>query len=426
MRVAVTAALVGIVLSAGAFQNIPISTIPKSLKRLPTDLSVSLSWISGRNVTEFSEGDEENNNNKVDRKLSRAPIKILPMDRLVRSTNGDDPQFNEFHQYLKRISLKIRNGKRRVNLMDNELKRMETKHFMLSMDGAQECQYEKSELSYEGPVFRPDSKAYSMVINAYTKSGLGTTAATLSEETARRYEEYNPGHHANAFMIRGIVKAWINAGNLDKAGQWIEKMDENYAITRSPDHAPDSTTYTLFLEALSSSSNPAAGDMSMKILRKMVKAYLSKQNLQIMPTNQTYQAVMKCQQKCHPGMTGVNKMHDVLKQQAAQYEEFGRPQRCKPGASSALPLIVLASEKRGNMQAIRIVEQCIEELQARFEETGDADYQPLDQIFTLLFSAYSKVNFKDALGLSEKVDIYLSMMERNQMSPSIYVTTAGR
>jgi hypothetical protein len=125
-------------------------------------------------------------------------------------------------------------------------------------------------------------------------------------------------------------------------------------------------------------------------------------------------------------MTAVNSMHAVFKQQVNEYEKFGKPQSCKPGASSALPLIVSASKIRGNMQAIRIVQECIDELQARFEETGDTDYQPLDQMFALLFSAYSKVNLKDALGLSEKVDTYLATMERNKMIPSIYVTTAGR
>ncbi len=72
------------------------------------------------------------------------------------------------------------------------------------------------------------------------------------------------------------------------------------------------------------------------------------------------------------------------------------------------------------------MEECIDELQVRFEETGDPDYQPLDQMFTLLFSAYSRVNLKDSQGLCEKVDGYLATMARNMMKPSIYATTAGR
>jgi hypothetical protein len=350
------------------------------------------------------------------------------MDKVVQSTDRD-PHFNEFHQYLKRLSMRIRNGERRATLMDNELKRQETKYFRLSYDDALLIGYKASDRPYDGPTFRPDAKAYSMVINAYTKSGLGTAAATLAEEAAGRYEKFNPGLQTNAFMIRGIVKAWLIAGNTSNAEEWINKMEDNYAITRSPDDAPDAATYTLFLEALSNSledSTPGAGDISMKILRKMRMTYLSEERLQIMPTNETYQAVMKCQQKSHRGMIAVNKMYAVLKQQAEEYEEFGRPQSCKPGASCVLPLIALASEKRGNLEAIRIMEECIDELQARFEETGDPDYQPLDQMFTLLFSAYSRVNFKDSQGLCEKVDGYLATMARNMMKPSIYATTAGR
>jgi len=415
----------------GAFQTFSFSPkLSSQRRRLPTDLSVSLSWTSGKNVTDFSE-DGRRKNRTTKRKLTPAPIKIVSIDHNIQSTDTENSHFNEFHKYLKRISQKIRNGERRVHRMDYELKRMEYMYFKLSEDHAPDSPYESYERPYDGPVFRPDLRSYSMVINAYSKSGLGRTAAQKCKEAALRYETFNPGYHANAFMIRGIVKAWLAAGDLDKAMEWIEKMEDNFAMTRSPDDAPDAETYTLYLEALSSSSakesDPTAGSISMTILRKMGRDFLSEENLEMMPTERTYHATMMCQQKSYTGMTALNKMYTVLKQQVADYEEFGRPEsQGKPGVSSVLPVIKFASENRGNMQAIHIMEECIDQLQAKFEETGDLDYVPLEQMFTLLFSAYSKVNFQYAGGLSEKVDRYLSMMERNKMKPSIYVTTAGR
>jgi hypothetical protein len=411
--------------NSDGFQAFSLSSSQKSPVLSPAGLFASLSWPTGRNITDVS-GDNGGKHHS-DRKPSRAPITIVSMDQNVQTTSRD-PHFNEFHQYLKHLSFKIRNGERRAKLMDNALMILETRHFKISQGAGQQSRPEASERSYDGPVFRPDAKAYAMVINAYAKAGTGQTGATLAEEVARRYERFNPGQLSNAFMIRGIVKAWLLAGNTEKGEHWIRKMEDNYATTRSPEHAPDATTYTLLIEALSSQgeSTPAAADIAIQILQKMRNAYISDENLQIMPTRQTYQAVMKCQQKSYTGMTSVNKMYAVLKQQITDHEEFERPQCSKPDASSVLPLLAVASEKRGNLQAIRIMETCIEELQSRFEETGDPDYQPLDQMFTLLFSAYSKVDFKESQGLSEKVDGYLATMERNMMKPSIYVCTAGK
>lgn len=397
--------------------------------RIPTNLYISFSPISGgANATQF--GDYHAERASPGKGLPRAPIEIFPMDKKDPCT-GRDPNFNEFHLFLKQLSLKIKNGKKRAMLMDAELKRMEMRYYNLCEDDCPTCQIIDSKFAYQGPKFRPDSKAYAMTINAYTKCGATSSedVANMTEELALRFEKFNDGHRANAFMIRGIVKALLLSHDLERAQMWMKRMEDTYAETRAPEDAPDAVTYTLFLEALSSSSRSnttlTAGSTSLQILNSMRTQFLSGENDQVMPTSETYQSVMKCQLESLTGMKVVNSMQAILQQQEKDYYDFGSPDACKVGATCVLPLIDFASKRRGDLQSITVIEKCIDGLQAKFEKTGDLDYQPLDQMFTCLFSAYSKVDFKDSGAMSEKVDRYLAVVDRNKMNPSIYTTTAG-
>lgn len=394
-----------------------------------TRLSTSLSTPTGTNFTSFHDGDRG-----TVKKSPSSTIKIVPAHQIDCSEDydqndqNDSPDFNEFHRHLKRVSFKVRNSKTRATLMDDELKRLETKFYKLTGDDGATRTTDSPKHSYQGSIFRPDSKCYAMVINAYAKSGHGRTQAILAEETCRRFEKFNPDAHANAFMMKGVMKAWLGVGDLKKAEEWLMKMEASYARTLESENAPDMMSYTLFLEALALSNGDyeaKAGPLSLKILGRMRSAYLRGRNLLVMPTLRTYLSVMRCQERSYRGIVAVNKLRDVLEQLEKDYEAFGRPDSCTPNAQAVMSVINAASKCRGNMQAILIMEEVIQNLQKRFEMTGELEYRPIDQMYTLLLSAYSKVNAENAPICSNKVGEFLAMMSKNDMSPSIYATTAG-
>lgn len=397
-----------------------------------TRLYTSLSTPTGRNFTAFDDNDKSIGSRRVGN-----PIKIIPMQDIDQTKPDDDDenddddesvQFNDFHKYLKKVAFRIRNSKKRACIMDDELKRLETNFYNLTGKDSPKCLLPPPQNSYNGPVLRPDAKCYTMVINAYAKPGLGRTEAHLAEEVCRRFEVYNPGVPSNAFMMKGLLKAWIGVENLKKAEECLSKMEECYASTRHVHNAPDMMVYTLFLEALASSVGEyeaQAGPLSLKILHRMRTSYLSGNNPQAMPTLRTYLAVMRCQECSSRGIIAVNKIRKILEQLENDYNSFGRPETCKPNAQATKAVISAASKCRGNMQAIGIMEEVIQKLQKRFEETGEHEYRPLDPMYTLLFSAYSKVNTENAQRCSQKVDEFLAVIAKNEMTPSIFATTSA-
>lgn len=389
-----------------------------------TRLATSLSTPTGTNVTAFKDDDDDQRKTRPQNSIH---IDHLPHREHKDYDNGRDPNFNEFHSYLHRISTNVKNPKTRANLMDDELKRLEAKYYDLSGDDVPECRYEPSKFSYAGPRFQPDEKCYAMVINAYAKSGLGKVGALLAEATAERFEHYHPGKQVNAFIMRGIVRSWVDADDLKRAEQWLNKMEERYDETREPKDAPDTATYNFFLNALVHSKyKKQAGGLSMTILEKMRNGYLKRGNQQVMPTLPTYLTVIRCQQfSRREGMANVLRMRKILQLLEQDYEAFGRPDSCKPTAEASLPIIEVATKFRGNIQSIMIAEDVLRVLHERYEETKDPEYLPIDQMYTLLFAAYSKVNSQYAARCSEKVDEVLKIMEKNGMDPSIFAVTAG-
>ncbi len=393
----------------------------------PTQLYTSLSTPTGRNFTAFHDDDRAD----IKKVITKNSIKIIPIHQIDHSemdATEDSSDFNEFHRHLKRVSFKVRNSKTRAILMDDELKRLETKFYNLTGDDMPTCRLAPSQYSYHGPTYRPDSKCYAMVINAYAKSGHGRTEACLAEEACERFEMFNPESNANSFMMKGILKAWLGVGELEKAEQCLMKMENCYKKTHQFQDAPDMMSYTLFLEALAhcrGDYESQAGSLSLELFHRMRTAYIFGENSHAMPTLRTYLAVMRCQERSYRGIIAVNKIRNVLEQLERDYEVFGRPDTCRPNAQAAMLVISIASKCRGNMQAIRIMETVLQKLQERFEESGELEYRPLDQMYTLLFSAYSKVNAENAPTCSKKVDKFLAMMQKNEMTPSIYATTAG-
>jgi hypothetical protein len=423
-------ALICVILSTAAtygdaFQNSEHGiTKRNSLLGSSTSLSASLSTPTGSNFTDFHDG--ENGNSGRNKRVPSTHIQIVPMDHTAHE--GRDPNFNQFHKYLKTISQRTRNSNTRAFLMDDELKRLETRYYKLTGDDVPRCKFDPTRHSYNGSNFRPDPKCYAMITNAYSKANLARAGALAAEAACRRFEEYNAEEHANAFLLKGIVVAWLNAGDFKRASTWLQKMEDTYESTGHPSDTPDTMTYTLFMEALATSSGAfarEAGELSMEILHKMRRGYLFEGNLQVIPTRRTYVAVMRCQERSYQGIIAVNKIQKVFQQLQEDYELFGRPDSCKPTVDAAMSLVILATKCRGNMQAIFLVEEVLQGLQQRYEETGDPEYVPPEKMITLLLSAYSKVNPQSAERCSRKVEEVFSLLEKNGMVPSIFAVTAA-
>jgi hypothetical protein len=98
----------------------------------------------------------------------------------------------------------------------------------------------------------------------------------------------------------------------------------------------------------------------------------------------------------------------------------------KPKSIAAMPMFNAASRCRGGIRAAEKAEKLLQELQTRYDETGDPEYHPLEAMYTTLLSAYSKVEPKSAYRGAKRVDELLEAMKRNNMKPSARAITAGK
>ena len=333
-----------------------------------------------------------------------------------------------FRRYLQSMYKHVRNKRTLANRMDDELKMMEIQHYKLTGDEAPKCRFERSLHSYNGETCRPDMSSYTMVCNAYAKSGLGKAGAELAEDAYKRYEA-RCGHiePPNAIIKTACLNAWCHADDFEKANQWLDDIENSYAATGSEVDAPDFITYTTYLEGLANSRHLPGeyiGKRAKEILEKMQRVSESGENPWARPNRYTYISAMKCQLKNSDGLAMMDRVERIYRQMERDYEKYGTYD-LKPKAVSTVSYFNAASRCKGGLKAAQKADKFLHEMKERYEKTGDRDYKPLVGMYVGIMTAYGRVEYENAKLAVQRVDELLEDLQGYGYEPSTNAITAA-
>lgn len=319
--------------------------------------------------------------------------------------------------------------------MDDELKQMEIDFYGIdpNEDELLQLRYPES-VSYRGKVVEPDLSCYAMTASAYAKSNLGRAGAELAEQVLRRCEKYCSSQQPNAILKTAIVKAWLQAGDFDRADEWIKDMEKTFAESRDEIDAPDTITYTQYLEGLANARNLPVEEIvrrCRRLLEKMQHLAGSGENPFARPNTFTYSAAMKClarrQANLKKGeLVVMEEVEELLRELQAKYNESG-DEELKPNNYCYVAVANVGSRCYGGMQAARRTERLLRELEKQYKATGDPDFYPLDGMYTACFTAYAKVEPEHVSEASERVKDLLHELENGDRKypPTVHAYTAA-
>jgi hypothetical protein len=315
--------------------------------------------------------------------------------------------------------------------MDDDLKRMETKYYNLSDEDAPKCTREESEFSYDGPIARPDASCYEIVTQAYANAKTGTEGALLAEDVVRRFEsrEEDGGYaYADRYMLKGVLKAWVRVLNFEKAYGLLKLMEHRFNETKDMELAPDTRMYNVFTDGLADfgvADKAYSAKAASEILHSMRSRYISGENPIAMPNRYTYTHVMLCESRIGNGVESFERIEKLYRQLETDYRDLDFD-GLKPDALSALPLFQVAVNSRGNCKVAERAFEIFDELQQRYNETGDPAYRPLEKMYKYLFTSVARLDASQAKTLSNRVDQLIESMKNDYLVPSVYTMTTGK
>jgi hypothetical protein len=311
--------------------------------------------------------------------------------------------------------------------MDDELKRMEIRFFNIAPENAPVCRYEETDHSYKGPAIEPDVSCYAMVANAYAKAGLGRVGAELAEAVYHRCQTHSVAQRPNAILATACLNAWTNADEWKKADEWLTDMEEKFASTGDKFDAPDTVTYTCYLEGLANSrtlKGPEIARRGETVFQKVLALAASGDNPYVKPNRFTYIAAMKCLTREENGIETLNKAEGLLRELESMYAKT-KIHATKPKSVAYLAVLNTAARCGAGIEGARRAEALLLELQKLSER--DSDYHIQEPCWTACLTAFARVQPEHAAEAAEKVDEILEKMENDTSvrRPSVHVYTAA-
>ncbi|CAJ1895205.1 unnamed protein product [Cylindrotheca closterium] len=344
----------------------------------------------------------------------------------VLSAEGDSQ--NPFRDHLQELLSQVKAKPFLSFYMDDDLKRMETEFYNLSPEESPKCIKNKSAFSYDGPTVRPDESCYQAVTQAYGMAREGEMGADLAEDVALRYEKHQPESYANRYIMKGVLRAVVNAKNYSKAHNILLRMEDRFSETKDINLAPDTTMYNTLTDGLSQFGCPAerkyCATMTMTILKHMRQKFNSGVNPMAIPNRYTYTHVMQCNSRVGKGVPTFEKLETLYHQLKEDYQRWGY-ESLKPDALSALPLFQVAVNSRGNYKVLEKAFDIYDELQDLYETTGDEDYAPLESMYKYLFTSAARISYSHAFRIESRVNDLVRSMKRNIQNPSVYTVTTA-
>jgi hypothetical protein len=326
---------------------------------------------------------------------------------------GRKSGYNPFLAHLANMTKEIRNPKYLALCMDDELKRMESHSYGLTGEDLPTIRYPQNEHSYDGPILRPNIRAYEMVAKAYARGKLGKSGATLAEDVVSRFIKLNPSERPSPKLLNYVMKAWIAAGDLDKVQYWLYRIED---LHKHKETMPDYRVYLPFLNALNTiktDHKKMVANLSILTIEKMRNVHKADPDHNYLPSRDIYMtALMNIRDSQYNGEYRFDRGEKLLRYRLEDYKS--KPiEVLKPTASEALPVFIFAgscSFPRHNA-VIEKTEKLLYEFKELYKETGDPDFRPVPKMYERVASMHARMSRrKNVKAFAEKTYALLEDM----------------
>ena len=349
-------------------------------------------------------------------------------------TNSDSSNSNEgqrgthkggtkFRNFMIGLSKKIRNKRKRAYFMDRELRVLEQRWY------EPEVVPEETGI-FKGPLVCPDTSCYAMVIDAYSKSGLGKKGSFLANRVMERFLSRTEMSdiRQTTVLYTSLIKAWANADDLRKAKYVLHQLEDLYLESRNPELEPDQHTYSEYLNALSRSKSMTNKDIAegaLKMLKHMDHMATAKGIVKATPNSFSFGAIIRCVGRLGD-YTAVDEVFNTLKERYHEATTTEAKANLKPTFKVYGAVLNAYSRGNQNITAALAADQLLSEMKELYEKTSDPALKPNEYIYSSILTTYSRVRTtEEAVIASQRADELVKEYENDptlQISPHVYAS----
>ena len=312
----------------------------------------------------------------------------------------------------------IRDPSERTLHMDDELKRLEDRYHQLAGEDLPNLYYPLGYgfEHYSGGIVRPNERAYELVTRMYSKANLGKEGADYAEDIVQRYEKFNPSHVATTKMMAFVMKAYINAGDLERTEHWMHRIERKYELTQAIGDYPGYYIYNPYVDGLRNMvdvSEKKMAKLSMEVLKKIDTPSKLALEYELFPGRDLYLDIMKYQERGYKGSAAFFRIEEVFRQLQKNYEASNKNPRLKPAIDALTPVFLAAAQCYfpHDEKVVVMANALFDEYDQLYRETGDPDYRPNGTICNSLNSIYARMN-RHSMNLADYTDRIVFLIQR--------------
>ena len=352
---------------------------------------------------------------------STARSASIHMDESISSSVQDSQRFR---QYLRTLPLASKNKAEICQKMKHEVEHMVARY---SKTNTQDMSNEEEKAFYQGPAVAPSVECYTMVLSAYARANLGIAGAQEAEAIYQQCWEQTGT--SNVILKTNCLRIWARAGDWKRADWWLQDMEETFQQSGQTLDAPDSITYTVYLEALANTKTLSAKEIG-KRTRDIWQKMRNDPSPYSSPTRLTYHAALRSLLAAEHAVETLDFAEDIFRELQADYRQSGNVEM-KPSALSMQFLFQIAAHCNGGLTVAQRAYTWWKELNNTFEKSSfDPDYLPTEGIYSTLLTAFAHVEPQFAHETVDQVDEILKVLDIYNtdplaLKPGVHVYTAA-
>jgi len=231
-------------------------------------------------------------------------------------------------------------------------------------------------------LFSRDVKVFNILIDAVGRKEAPSEAPIMAEsllENMVQRSEPEDETHPNVVTVSNIIHLWSKSG-LNDAPAVVEthlrRLQEWYQQTGREDQKPDSYTYSSVITTWARSGHRDAPHRAEELLQEMKAAPGEEVNAVVY--NSVIDALAKSGRE---GTAG--KAHSLLNEMLRLHSEGNS--EVKPDATTFASVIVAY----GRMGKAEVAEGILDELETRYDRTGDPDFRPNKICYNAVIDAFA-------------------------------------
>eukprot|EP00816_Leptocylindrus_hargravesii_P011642 CAMPEP_0196813218 /NCGR_PEP_ID=MMETSP1362-20130617/34767_1 /TAXON_ID=163516 /ORGANISM="Leptocylindrus danicus, Strain CCMP1856" /LENGTH=582 /DNA_ID=CAMNT_0042189305 /DNA_START=105 /DNA_END=1853 /DNA_ORIENTATION=- len=245
---------------------------------------------------------------------------------------------------------------------------------------------------------RPDTRSYTKVINAWSRSRQYADAPERALAILQRmdylYAQGNTYVKPNAYSFTAVIDTFANAGMPTQAEEWFEEMEARYEQYGDEDVKPNVRSFNAVINAWAKSQQPSAPQRAEALLSRMDQLY-AMGNVDAKPNNVNFNTVIDAWSKS--GLLGsAQRAEELLQKMEARYE--AGDEDVKPQTRS-FNTVIDAWARSGNPERAEMLLRQMNEL----FENGNFDVQPNVRSFNSIINAWAKSKDNNAAQKAEEI-----------------------